>query len=121
MDRLIDLDRAAELIEARRRGWESSGITAGHTTWRDEREPWPQKLHNDRGSVVDPDSVGVRLERGYSEAEVVLFRGGWADVQCGRIAGSGQTVNSEAPEVRDLASFARLLDTTTQRVLYSED
>ncbi|MEU3777697.1 hypothetical protein AB0F11_31775 [Streptomyces sp. NPDC032472] len=50
-------------------------------TWRDAAAPWPRPLETDRSRVHDPDSVGV-LVSGPAEAElsVVLFRGGWADV-----------------------------------------
>jgi hypothetical protein len=42
----------------------------------------PQTLHTERSLVSDPDSVGVRLTRADGDvvAEVVLYRGGWADV-----------------------------------------
>jgi hypothetical protein len=85
MDHLVDLDSAASQIAIRRTTWADHGLSAGATTWRDGAGTWPQRLESDRSIVVDPDSVGVHIEGpGNSEAEVVLFRGAWADVLASR-------------------------------------
>jgi hypothetical protein len=81
MDRTVDLDAAASEIERRRSGWLANGLQPGATTWRESVGDWPYAITPDRDKVVDPDSVGVRItakDRG--EIEVVLFRGGWADI-----------------------------------------
>lgn len=81
MERVIDLDQAAAVIAERAGRWLAAGLTAGQLTWRDEAAPWPQGLETDRSLVRDPDSVGVRvLGPADAELSVVLFRGGWADV-----------------------------------------
>ncbi|MFB9905094.1 hypothetical protein [Allokutzneria oryzae] len=81
MDRLVDLDAAAQEIESRRTTWEQAGFTVGQKTWHDFTAPWPQTLHTDRAAVEDPDSVGIRLDHdGGPALEIVLFTGGWADV-----------------------------------------
>ncbi|MFE7633929.1 hypothetical protein ACFU7Z_07895 [Kitasatospora sp. NPDC057518] len=82
MERVVDLDDAAARIAARAPGWRAARLTVGPLTWRDRLAPWPQPLETDRARVVDPDSVGLRLADPLTggELEVVLFRGGWADV-----------------------------------------
>ncbi|WP_149180409.1 hypothetical protein [Streptomyces sp. TRM49041] len=81
MDRVVDLDEAAAVLDERSASWRSAGLDVGHMTWRDAAASWPQPLETDRARVHDPDSVGVVVS-GPAEAvlSVVLFRGGWADV-----------------------------------------
>lgn len=81
MDRVVDLDEAAVLLLERVERWRSAGLEAGEMTWRDGEAKWPQPLETDRARATDPDSLGVVIS-GSAEAElqVVLFRGGWADV-----------------------------------------
>ncbi|MFF3008681.1 hypothetical protein ACFVTF_38475 [Kitasatospora sp. NPDC057940] len=83
VERIVDLDRAAERIAARAVRWRAAGLTVGALTWRDALAPWPQPLETDRARVTDPDSVGVQVVDPLSggELHVVLFRGGWADVE----------------------------------------
>jgi hypothetical protein len=81
MDRVIDLDQAAAAMAERAARWLAAGLTVGQVTWRDESAPWPQPLETDRTLVGDPDSVGVLISGPANvELSVVLFRGGWADV-----------------------------------------
>ncbi|MEL5957448.1 hypothetical protein AADR41_22255 [Streptomyces sp. CLV115] len=81
MDRVVDLHEAAVVLAQRTAGWMSAGLEVGRVTWRDAEASWPQPLETDRAQVHDPDSVGVVIS-GPAEAvlSVVLFRGGWADV-----------------------------------------
>jgi hypothetical protein len=60
--------------------------------------------------VREPDSVGVRIARHpAAELVVVLFRGGWADVDF--VAGTDEAdVVSENPLVRSPPLFGELLD-----------
>ena len=82
VERVIDLDQAAAAITERAVRWRAAGLRVGHVTWRDEAAPWPPQLETDRALVRDPDSIGVLIS-GPADAElsVVLFRGGWADVE----------------------------------------
>ncbi|MFJ4186970.1 hypothetical protein [Kitasatospora sp. NPDC089509] len=82
MEHIVDLDRAAERITARTPHWHAAGLVVGAPTWRADGAPWPQPLETDRSRVADPDSVGVEVvdPRTGAELHVVLFRGGWADV-----------------------------------------
>ncbi|MER8098825.1 hypothetical protein [Kitasatospora sp. NPDC094016] len=83
MERIVDLDHAAERIAARAVRWRAAGLTVGALTWRDALAHWPYPLETDRARVTDPDSVGVQVADPLSggELHVVLFRGGWADVE----------------------------------------
>ncbi|NEC92397.1 hypothetical protein G3I71_43095 [Streptomyces sp. SID12501] len=81
MDRVVDLGEVAVVLSERTAGWTSAGLEVGVTTWRDASAPWPQPLETDRARVHDPDSVGVVISGpGEAVLSVVLFRGGWADV-----------------------------------------
>ncbi|WP_031079021.1 hypothetical protein [Streptomyces sp. NRRL S-118] len=81
MDRVVDLDEVAAVLAGRTVGWESAGLEVSQVTWRDAEASWPQPLETDRARVHDPDSVGVVISGpGDAELSVVLFRGGWADV-----------------------------------------
>ncbi|GAA2784027.1 hypothetical protein [Crossiella cryophila] len=117
MERIVDLDAAAGEIHARRAVWEAAGFTVGPVTWRDHAENWPQHLITERTAVFDPDSVGVRVDHGdCCVAYVVLFRGGWADVdvidphteEVHEVDGSGIT---------SVEAFGKLLDQVTARLL----
>lgn len=81
MDRVVALDEAAAVLVERAVARRSAGLEVGRVTWRDAEASWPQPLESDRGLVHDPGSLGVVIS-GPAEAElsVVLFRGGWADV-----------------------------------------
>ncbi|MGW0516782.1 hypothetical protein [Crossiella sp. NPDC003009] len=80
MERIVNLDVAAQQIVTRRAAWELAGFTVGPLTWRDHSTA-TRELTTDRAAVADPDSVGVTLDFGdWPAAVCVLFRGGWADV-----------------------------------------
>ncbi len=80
MEHRIDLDQAAELISGHILAWAQAGLVAEALTWRDIGEPWPYPLKVDRREVVDPDSVGIVVRKNEQEGRLVIFRGGWADL-----------------------------------------
>ena len=83
-------------------------------TWRDEAAAWPQGLETNRADVVDPDSVGVRLYGpAGSELEIVVFRGGWADLDY--LTPDGKLV-AECPEFSTAVAVASLLDDRVTKV-----
>lgn len=43
--------------------------------------PWPYPLKTDREEVTDADSVGVVVRNQEQEGRLVIFRGGWADLE----------------------------------------
>ncbi|WP_406164878.1 hypothetical protein [Streptomyces sp. NBC_00996] len=116
--RVIDLDQAVVEIVDRRRDWESAGLAVGPVSWRDEAASWPQRLEADRSRVDDPDSIGVRIT-GLAETElcVVLFRGGWADVDF--IVNIDDAGALPAPDVSSPQAFGNLLDRCVSRVFGS--
>lgn len=114
MDRIVDLDQAASAIIERQSAWQARGLSSGQITWRDEFAPWPQPLETDRSQVRDPDSVGVRITGpGDTELEVVLYRGGWADVDY--MASLDDAVPIPAFDLTSASAFAALLDTWVVR------
>jgi hypothetical protein len=107
MERVMDLDQAAVEIARRRPRWEAMRLAVGSVTWRDEAAAWPQTLEEDRERVADPDSIGVGITGpGEAELAVVLFRGGWADVD----ATTAGDIVTEAPDAGSSTAFGALLD-----------
>ncbi|MDQ0946742.1 hypothetical protein QFZ24_000665 [Streptomyces phaeochromogenes] len=115
MERVVDLDEAAAAVADRQPAWQAAGLVAKPVTWRDEAAPWPQQLTAERSQVNDPDSVGIHL-RGLNEAEllVVLYRGGWADIDYMVDADDAGVI--PAPTVVSAQAFASLLDACITRV-----
>ncbi|MEV2251664.1 hypothetical protein AB0I94_13985 [Streptomyces sp. NPDC050147] len=111
MESLIDLDQAAAQISARRRQWTAAGLVVGPLTWRDADAVWPRRLGTSRSHVEDPDSVGIHVT-GPADAElfVVLFRGGWADVDFMASLAEDDEIVCEAPAVTSPHLFGELLD-----------
>ncbi|MFF8855665.1 hypothetical protein [Streptomyces althioticus] len=115
MERVVDLEEVVAAVADRRPAWQAAGLVAEPVTWRDEAEPWSQQLKTDRSRVNDPGSVGIHL-RGPDEAEllVVLYRGGWADIDY--IADADDAGVIPAPTVGSAQEFASLLDACITRV-----
>jgi hypothetical protein len=115
MERAVDLDEAVAAIADRWPVWQTAGLVVKPVTWRDEASSWPQQLETDRLQVSDPGSVGMHM-RGPDEAEllVVLYRGGWADVDY--IAGTDEAGVIPAPTVNSAQAFASLLDACVSHV-----
>lgn len=107
-DAVVDLDLAAQEMDARRNAWTEHRFEVGPLTWRDRARGWPWQLVS-REDATDPDSVGFRVRRGQAEGGVVLFRGGWADVEWWT-GDPRSNVEASAPDVPDLASLSVLLD-----------
>ncbi len=80
MESRIDLDQVAALISRHAIGWAEAGLVVGALAWRDVGKPWPFPLREDRSQVTEADSVGVTMRRHEQEGELVVFRGGWADL-----------------------------------------
>lgn len=100
MERWIDLCQAAGLISGHAVPWKQAGLTVGELTWRDMGESWPYPFKADRSEVADADSVGVAVREQEQEGRLVIFRGGWADLDYWTGHPSDDPV-SEAPGVGD--------------------
>ncbi|MEW2588148.1 hypothetical protein [Streptomyces virginiae] len=115
MDRVVDLDEVAAVLVGRTVGWRSAGLEVGQVTWRDAEASWPQPLETDRARVHDPDSVGVVISGpGEAELSVVLFQGGWADVEF--IAGLDDAGSLPASGIASAADFEARMDQWVARV-----
>ncbi|WP_033329693.1 hypothetical protein [Streptomyces yerevanensis] len=115
MERVIDLDEVAAAVAAHQPAWQAAGLTVGPVTWRDEAAPWPQRLETDRSKVSDPDSIGIHVRNSHeAELHVVLYRGGWADVDY--IASIDDADVIPAPAMTSAQVFGALLDTCVARV-----
>ncbi len=95
----LDLDQVAAALARLRGSWERRGVTAGPLTWRDARTPWPRPLRTDRSMVSEPESVGLTLTAGGREGRLIIWRGGWADID---LLAEG-TVTTRNPALLDLA------------------
>jgi hypothetical protein len=114
MDQVIDLDEAAKAIAGRNQAWRRAGLTVSSLTWRDAASPWPQRIVTDRSTATDPDSVGVRVQGpGDAELHVVLYRGGWADIDYTTVDGHLDTLHG--PEIGSSQDFGLLLDNCVTR------
>ncbi|MFB7678428.1 hypothetical protein ACFC26_44250 [Kitasatospora purpeofusca] len=114
MERVVDLDEAVLEVERRRSHWEASGLTVEPVTWRDETREWPQQLELDRAAVVNADSFGVVLTGLGGELSVVLFRGGWTDVDY--FAGIDDAGTMPTTAIGSAAAFGDQLDSYVARV-----
>lgn len=116
MDRVIDLDQAAAQIARRVPVWSSWGLRPGAVTWRDGAASWPQRVETDRSRIENPDSVGIRIEHTgdlFPALGVVLYRGGWADVDALTTDG---TVVAECPHPATADEFGAVLDGLVTRL-----
>ncbi|MCK1817104.1 hypothetical protein MTQ13_22970 [Streptomyces sp. XM4011] len=108
MDRILDLDEAAAVLTGRSRTWRTAGLDVSPLTWRDAAAPWPARLETDRSRVHDPDAVGVHLAASRAELSVVLFTGGWADVD--HVTEDGDVLHPPASGITSTADFAHRLE-----------
>jgi hypothetical protein len=117
MDTMVDLDVAVHEIEHRAEGWRAEGFAVGPVTWRDQGAGWPPRLTTRRDAVADPDSIGVAVRLGVQEGSVVLFKGGWCDLEYWSGSASDEPV-IEAPGYPDgltVEGFGHLLDSFINR------
>ncbi len=108
----LDLDQVARKLSRLRHGWSERGITAGQLTWRDARACWPKPIVTDRSTVTETESVGITLTAANGEALLVLWRGGWADVDL--LLGSD--VVSRNPDLHDVAGCVALADSVADQL-----
>ncbi|MBT2468126.1 hypothetical protein J7E97_09590 [Streptomyces sp. ISL-66] len=115
MDHVIDLDQAVAEITARLPAWTESGLEPGPVTWLDQAAPWPQRLETHRALIADPCSIGVRIRGadGWRELQLVLYRGGWADLD----ALTDEELVTECPRIASPEEFGNLLDSSVTRFL----
>ena len=61
--------------------WEKAGFVAGPVTRKDVGGPGPYPFREDRRKAAEADSVGAAVRKGEQEGRLVVFRGGWADLE----------------------------------------
>jgi hypothetical protein len=115
MDRLVDLDAVFVELSRRRPEWARQGLGVGEFTWRDAVATWPQPIVSDRALVTDPESLGMSISAHDAEARLVLWTGGWADLE---VAVEGQFV-AETPQFVDVESCLVIADSLVERLLGS--
>ena len=67
-------------------------------------------LKTDRGTTKDADSIGVSVRRGSSEGSLVLFKGGWADLEFWDGLGNPMLSAPGWPDGMSVEDFGALLD-----------
>jgi hypothetical protein len=77
METRLNLDVVAAGIRERVPNWEGRGQEVGPITWRDGGS---RELTVDRTDVLEPDSVGVLVRTNGQEGQLVMYRGGWAEI-----------------------------------------
>jgi hypothetical protein len=79
---LVDLDVLADRLRSVVEEWRR-GVDVGPLTWRDYEGGWPRPITPDRASVRSPESLGlvVRKRAVDDVLEIVVYTGGWADVE----------------------------------------
>jgi hypothetical protein len=109
----LDLDQVARELTGLQPGWAEHGITAGQLTWRDAGATWPKPIVTSRATVAEPESVGMTLTAANgNEAILVLWRGGWADVDLLL----GRHVLSRAPDLQDVAGCVALAESIAEQL-----
>lgn len=90
----VDIDFDVLAREVKRRfvpRLNSAGYTVEEFTWRDRERAWPNHIVEGRGNAVDPDSLGLKVTRegtgGNVGGQIVLYWGGWADVEAFDLSG----------------------------------
>ncbi|MGW2178400.1 hypothetical protein ACWCXX_09975 [Streptomyces sp. NPDC001732] len=80
MERIVDLDRAADVLACQAVLRRPCGVVFGPVTWRDAKAPWPQPLETDRARVGEA-RLHLRPRRadgGLWQVDVsVTVRGRW--------------------------------------------
>ena len=111
MEQVINLDDAAAAIGRRIPTWRLRGLTVGAVTWADG-QTFDHEITPDRQRVRGDYSVGFRVTRGDEEGGLILYAGGWCDLEYwSGDAASDPVVDAPgwtAP--LDLPGFERLLD-----------
>lgn len=111
MERALDLDAAAASVQRRASQWAARSLTVGPLTWADGQTT-VNELTTRREAVRGDYSVGIRIRRGDEEGELVVYAGGWCDLDywAGRADSEPLSEAPGADEPLDLAELEVVLD-----------
>lgn len=111
MQQVIDLDAASVPLERRLPLWRAAGMTVGSLTWADGQTT-VHEVTTERSRVRGDYSVGVQVSRAVAEGQVILYAGGWCDLEYWSGEAEAEPL-LEAPgwdEPLDIGGFERVLD-----------
>ncbi len=110
MDRRIDLDAAAAELTAKL--GERTDLDVGPLTWKDMGDDYDTPWATNRATVGEPYSVGVEVHRGTEEGRLVLYAGGWADLEYWSGSTSDEVVDRVPgyDDWLDVPRFAKVVD-----------
>jgi hypothetical protein len=111
VERAIDLDAVAAAVQRRGARWIARGMTVGQLTWVDGQTT-VNELTTHREAVRGDYSVGVRVRRGDEEGQLVVYAGGWCDLEfwAGRADCKPLAEAPGADEPLDMAGLEVVLD-----------
>lgn len=119
---VLDIDQAAEEIRRRREFLLRSGFCVGALTFRDQSREWPDMFVEGREHALQPDSVGVTLQRRKVDAWVVLYAAGWVDSEWANFAEPDFSIQSmSARKVLNATAFGDLLDELIDQIRASSE
>lgn len=111
VQQVIDLDAAGASLERRLPLWRAAGMAVGLPTWADGQTT-VHDVTTERSQVRGDYSVGIQVSRAAEEGMVVLYAGGWCDLEYW----SGQADDEPLLEVPgwdeplDILGFEHVLD-----------
>jgi hypothetical protein len=112
----LDLDQAALEIEQRWFVWTAAGLRVHPLTWTDRVAPRHAPLVG-RSDVTTPRSLGLRVSRPNSQADIVLYADGWADTAVRRP--DAQAAVHAAAQVDSAEAFGLFLDRVVELIAWS--
>jgi hypothetical protein len=104
---VLDLEQVAHSLNEHTRTLADDGFTVGSLTWRDIGAEWPYPLVDSIAEAVEADSVGITVEGKGLAGRLVVFAGGWADLEL--LADSWTDVRVEAPTLASESDVVALV------------
>ncbi|KNX37184.1 hypothetical protein [Luteipulveratus halotolerans] len=104
MDLHIDLDAAAAELTVRLS--KRCDLDISPLTWKDMGDDYDTPWATERATIRAPYSVGVEVHRGSEEGRLVLYAGGWADLEYWSGSASDDVVD-RAPGYNDWLDVPR--------------
>lgn len=104
----LDLDRIAAVMAETSAEFQPPGVVMDTPTWLDMDATWPYASVTDRAEINRPRSIGITFQGpGDSEGVIVVYAGGWADVDY--LRPDDDQVTTERVELDTTADFRTML------------